>query len=155
MFFEPSRVEHKAYQEINLIAVAITRGFLGPLFFASNGLHVNFEVVFSFPWLILTVIFWAFAGKLIGSGIPARLAGLNSREAASVGVGMNSRGAVELIVLSIAAEAGLFLQGDPDNGIIAHLFSALVLIGVVTTLISPMIFKRILPPAPPKRVKNG
>lgn len=154
LFFEPSRVGQKAYQEINLIAVAITRGFLGPLFFASIGLHVNFEVVLYFPWLILAVILIAFVGKLVGSGIPARIAGLNSREAVSVGVGMSSRGAVELIVLSIAAEAGLFLQGDLDHGIVANLFSALVLMGVVTTLISPMILKRILPPAPPRRARD-
>ncbi len=146
LFFEPSRVGHKAYQEINLIAVAITRGFLGPLFFASIGLLVNIDVVLHFPWLIITVILIAFVGKLVGSGVPARLSGLDTREAISVGVGMSSRGAVELIVLSIAAEAGLFLQGDPEQGIIAHLFSALVLMGVVTTLISPIILKRILPP---------
>ena len=151
LFFEPSRVGQKAYQEINLIAVAITRGFLGPLFFVSIGLHVNFHVVLYFPWLIIIVILLAFLGKLIGSGVPARLSGLDTRESISVGVGMSSRGAVELIVLSIAAEAGLFLQGDHAQGIVAHLFSALVLMGVVTTLISPMILKRILLPAPPRQ----
>ncbi|MDT7042818.1 cation:proton antiporter [Candidatus Nitronereus thalassa] len=155
LFFEPSRVGYKAYHEINLIAVAITRGFLGPFFFASIGLHLNFDVVVAFPWLILIVILLAFVGKLLGAGLPARLAGLNTREAMAVGVGMSSRGAVELIVLSIAAEAGLFLQGDGDHGLVTHLFSALVLMGVVTTLISPMILKRILPPALPKRVRNG
>lgn len=155
LFFEPSRVGQKAYQEINLIAVAITRGFLGPIFFASIGLHVKIDVFLYFPWLVLTVIFIAFLGKLVGSGVPAWHSGLNTREATSVGVGMSSRGAVELIVLSIAAEAGLFLQGDPELSIVAHLFSALVLMGVVTTLISPMILKRILPPTPPRRARNG
>lgn len=155
LFFEPSRVGQKAYQEINLIAVAITRGFLGPIFFASIGFHVNIDVVLYFPWLVLAVILIAFLGKLLGAGVPARLSGLSQREAASVGVGMSSRGAVELIVLSIAAEAGIFLQGEADHGIVAHLFSALVLMGVMTTLLSPIILKRILPPAPPKRARDG
>ena len=73
LFFEPSRVGFKAYQEIHLIAVAITRGFLGPLFFASIGLQVNFDVVQYFPWLVVALIAIAFVGKFVGAGVPARL----------------------------------------------------------------------------------
>ena len=50
--------------------------------------------------------------------------------ALAVGIGMSGRGAVELIIASIALEAGLFDQPDP---IVANLFSALVIMAVVTT----------------------
>jgi Kef-type K+ transport system membrane component KefB len=56
---------------------------------------------------------------------------------------MNARGAVELIVADIALRAGLFeLPGDSD--IIQNLFSAVVIMAIVTTLITPIILKRIV-----------
>ena len=62
----------------------------------------------------------------------------------AVGAGMSARGAVELVVLSIAAEAGLFDSGAAGP-LVANLFSALVLMGVVTTLLTPILLRRILP----------
>jgi len=145
LFFEPSRVGFKAYQEIKLVVTAITRGFLGPLFFASIGLQVAFGAATHFPWLIGLLILVAFLGKCVGAGLPARLVGLDSREALSVGVAMSSRGAVELIVLNIAAEAGLFALSDADHLIVSHLFSALVMMVVATTFITVIVLKRVLP----------
>jgi len=60
LFFESSRVGFKAYQEIKLVVTAITRGFLGPLFFASIGLQVAFGAATHFPWLIGLLILVAF-----------------------------------------------------------------------------------------------
>ena len=54
---------------------------------------------------------------------------------------MSGRGAVELIIASIALEAGLFDQPDP---IVANLFSALVIMAVVTTLMMPFGLRRVL-----------
>ena len=64
---------------------------------------------------------------------------------ATVGVAMSNRGAVELIVLSIAAEAGLFALSDSDHLIVSHLFSALVMTVVATTFITVIVLKRVLP----------
>ena len=108
----PGRVGHKAYQEIKLIVTGIARGFLGPLFFATIGLHVNFGALTGVPFFLGLIIFTAFFGKLIGSGLPAYWLGFGRREALAVGVGMSSRGAVELVVLSIAYEAGVFAYGS-------------------------------------------
>ena len=95
----------------------------------------------SFLFFLLALILTAFVGKLLGAGVPARLAGLSSREALAVGVGMSGRGAVELIIASIALEAGLFAQPDP---VVANLFSALVIMAVVTTLMVPFGLRRVL-----------
>jgi Kef-type K+ transport system membrane component KefB len=54
---------------------------------------------------------------------------------------MNARGAVELIIADIALRAGLFnLPGDSE--IIQNLFSAVVIMAIVTTLITPLVLKR-------------
>ena len=64
---------------------------------------------------------------------------------AAVGVAMSNRGAVELIVLSIAAEAGLFALSDSDHLIVSRLFSALVMMVVASTFITVIVLKRVLP----------
>ena len=67
---------------------------------------------------------------------------------AAVGVAMSSRGAVELIVLSIATKAGLLALLDSVHLIVSHLFSALVMMVVVTTFITVIVLKRVLPKSP-------
>ena len=65
--------------------------------------------------------------------------------AMAVGVGMTSRGAVELVVLAVAYEAGLFSPVNPgDSEIVDHLFSALVIMALANTLLMPMVLRFIL-----------
>ena len=127
------------------MTTGITQGFLGPLFFVWIGLHVAFEAVVDIPLFVLLLIVIAFLGKLIGSGLPAFWLGLGRSEALSVGIGMSNRGAMELIVVGIAYEAGLFTYGHDSDGIVSHLFSALVLMGIITTLLSLVVLRRVLP----------
>ena len=61
---------------------------------------------------------------------------------------MSARGAVELVVLNIAYEAGLFSLSGEDGSISGHLFSALVLTGVITTMLAPSLLRKILPKMP-------
>lgn len=147
LYFEPGRVGYKAYQEIKLIVTGIARGFLGPLFFATIGLHVNFGALTGVPFFLGLIIFTAFFGKLIGSGLPAYWLGFDRREALAVGVGMSSRGAVELVVLSIAYEAGVFTYGSEPDPIVTYLYSALVFMVVAATFFTLVILRRILPRA--------
>jgi Kef-type K+ transport system membrane component KefB len=123
-----------------LICDSLTRGGLGPLFFVYIGLQVDLRSVTEAPVLLLLVIAVAFFGKVLGAGLPARLAGLSTRDALCVGVGLSARGAVELVILSIAFEKGVF----SDGGAGLQLFSALILMGVVTTMMAPMLLRRLL-----------
>ena len=144
LYFESSRVGVRAYQEMRLFFGVVTQGFLGPIFFLSIGLRVSLDSVIEIPLFLILIIMIAFLGKLIGAGLPALMTGLSRREALAVGVGMNARGAVELIVLSIAQQAGLFDPAAGDGPVVRNLYSALVLMGVVTTVLSPMLLRRIL-----------
>ena len=138
LYFERARVGFRAYNEIRLICGTLTGGLLGPLFFLYIGLHVDLTALTQAPLFLVLVIALAFFGKLVGAGLPARLAGLSGRDAAAVGIGMSARGAVELVVLSIAYEKGVFLTADNGDPVTASLFSALVLMGVVTTILAPI-----------------
>ncbi|MCP4317696.1 MAG: cation:proton antiporter [Hyphomicrobiales bacterium] len=146
LFFEKSRVGVRAYNEIRLVLGAITFGFLGPIFFLSIGLRVELGAIIAVPIFLIFLIAIAFFGKLVGAGIPALLTGLDRREACAVGIGMSARGAVELAVLNIAYQAGLFPQHGQGDSIAAYLFSALILMGVITTLLAPILLRLVLGP---------
>jgi Kef-type K+ transport system membrane component KefB len=147
LFFEPVHVGAKAYSEIRLICGAVASGFLGPLFFAYIGLRVDLSAITTVPGFLCLIVLVAFFGKVFGAGIPAYCLGMERREALSVGVGMSARGAVELVILSIAYEAGVFAVVGPGNSIAHHLYSSLILVGVVTTLAVPLLLPHTLPKA--------
>jgi Kef-type K+ transport system membrane component KefB len=127
----------------------ITRGFLAPIFFVSVGLHLDLSAISHVPGFVVVLILIAFVSKLVGSGLPAYWVGLSKRESMMVGIGMSGRGAVELIVAGVALEAGLFLQPHPTPAIVESLYSAIVIMALVTTLVTP-IFLRWLATSPNK-----
>jgi Kef-type K+ transport system membrane component KefB len=144
LYFEPGRVGEQAYGEMTLIVTGVTSGFLAPLFLASIGLQVDLSVLMAIPGFLGLLIIIATIGKFLGAGLPAVMAGFSRHDAAVIGVGMNARGAVELIVLSIAANAGLFSSGNAADPIVSNLFSALVIMAVVTTLMTPILLRLLL-----------
>ena len=105
-----------------------------PLFFVSIGLHVNFVLHFS-PLLMLVVLLIASTTKIIGATLGAFMGGLDFRSSLAVGMGMNARGAMEIILSTLAFHAGI---------ISAELFVALVVMALITSLASGPSMKRIL-----------
>jgi Kef-type K+ transport system membrane component KefB len=106
--------------------------FFAPLFFVSIGLKVNF--VEHFDGLIVSIVLvLAFAGKVIGAGLGARLGGLSKRNALAVGFGLNARGAMEIILGTLAFEAGLITQ---------PVFVALVIMALITSIASAPLMRR-------------
>jgi mannitol/fructose-specific phosphotransferase system IIA component (Ntr-type) len=104
----------------------IVTNVFAPLFFASIGLHTNFVANFHLEVaaVILTV---ACLGKVIGAGLGARLGGMDMRAAVGVGLAMNARGAMEMILGILALQAGLIRE---------PMFVAIVVMALVTSLIS-------------------
>jgi len=106
-------------------------GFFGPLFFAWVGFSVTFsgEVISIFlPIIVLA----AFAGKIIGGFIGAKLSGMSVKSSLIVGIGMNARAAVELVVAQVALEGGIITR---------DVFSAIVLMAVISALTTPILLK--------------
>ena len=115
----------------------ITYGFLVPIFFVSIGLEANVREITGalLPFLIVLFIV-AVLSKVIGAGLGARLAGFNNAEALRVGVGMISRGEVGLIVASIGVREGLISQ---------EVFTVVVVLILLTTLITPLLLRYVFP----------
>ncbi len=105
-----------------------------PVFFTVIGLSVNVASLdggMLVEFLVITLT--ACVGKLLGAGLSARISGLSWRDAASVGVLMNTRGATELVILNIGVGLGV-LDGQ--------LFTVMVLMAVVTTGMAGVLLPR-------------
>ena len=145
MFFHPNVVDADIYERVEQQMSVITRGFLAPLLFVSVGLHLDFSAVSQVPGFLIILILIAFISKLDGSGFPAYWASLSKRESVMVGIGMSGRGAVELIVAGVALQAGLFAQPVPTPIIVESLFSSIVIMALVTTVLTPVFLRWMLP----------
>jgi len=117
-----SRVARELTGKLEDVVVVL----LLPAFFAYTGMRTQIGLVSGVEnWLLCgLIIVVASAGKFGGSFAAARLAGLAWRDAASIGILMNTRGLMELIVLNI----GLDLRVISPT-----LFAMLVMMALVTT----------------------
>lgn len=124
---------HLQEREREIIHQFVTNVF-APLFFVSIGLKVNF--ITNFDWQLVTlVLFLAMICKVFGASLGAYLGGLTKRESLAVGFGLNARGAMEIILGTLALEAGL---------IDSRMFVALVVMALLTSMISGPLMKRFL-----------
>lgn len=138
LFFGRRTVGKHTYKDVKKKVSGITSGFLAPIFFSSIGLHLDLSAVFNIPVFLTILVFVAFVSKFVGAGIPAYWMGMSARDSAAVGVAMSARGAVELIIADIALRAGLFEHPDPPPPVVEHLFSAIVIVAIVTTVCIPV-----------------
>jgi Kef-type K+ transport system membrane component KefB len=101
-----------------------------PLFFAYTGLRTSIgQIRGTGMWgICLLIIGVAMIGKLGGTGVAARASGMGWRESFALGSLMNTRGLMELVVLNIGLDI---------NIITPTLFSMMVIMAIVTTMMAP------------------
>ena len=118
---------------IQPLAVAL----LLPLFFTYSGLNTKIGLLNTwFLWaMCLAVLVAAVMGKWLACTLAARATGISSREAMGIGILMNARGLMELIIINIGLQRGIISEG---------LFATLVIMAVVTTLMASPIFERLV-----------
>jgi Kef-type K+ transport system membrane component KefB len=108
---------------------SLSLGLLLPLFFALTGLRTRIDMLGGASMLGFTaaIILTAVVGKLAGAALTARATGMRWRDSLGLGVLMNTRGLVELVILN----AGL------DLGILSPpLFTMMVLMALITTFMT-------------------
>ena len=110
---------------------AISYGFFGMVFFFWVGLSVDLGNMFAEPELAILLFLAAFLGKLIGILLLVPMGKLSSREAWTVGVGLNARLTTEIIVAKLLLDARL---------IDVHLFTAIVASASLSTVVVPLTF---------------
>jgi len=136
-FFASMLISDSLIGKENLKAIETTTnnmamGFLAPVFFAGIGLEFNFSSIDNIA-LLLAVIAVSYLSKIAGGFIGGTLAGLPKNVSLTLGVGLNARGIMELVIANIAYKNGL---------INTEVFSILVIMGVLTTLTTPLLLKK-------------
>jgi Kef-type K+ transport system membrane component KefB len=113
---------------------AVTVIVLLPMFFTYSGLNTQLTLVADGHLLLiaLAVLACSVFAKFFACWAAARLSGQDNRTALGVGALMNARGLMELIIINIGLQAGVIGPA---------LFSMLVLMAIVTTLMASPVFE--------------
>jgi Kef-type K+ transport system membrane component KefB len=128
-----SRMARLAHDKI----ADVVRVLLLPAFFAFTGLRTQIGLLEGLDdWLLcLLIIVVATAGKFGGATLAGRASGLDWRDSAALGILMNTRGLVELVVLNIGLDLGVLTP---------RLFTMLVIMALVTTMMTSPILMALL-----------
>ena len=121
---------HKMHDSLRKVVMSV----FSPLYFVSVGLGVNLIKNFDLT-LALIVLGTATIGKVGGVWLGAKISKLSDRESLAVGFGMNARGAVGIILVTSAYQAGIIDE---------RVYVALLVMAIFTSLISGPMMKTIL-----------
>ena len=132
MLISKDLVGEKHLETFHNTTNSMAMGFLAPIFFAGIGLEFQFSSIQNYP-LLFAIIGVSFLSKIIGGYIGGRFARLNHKVSLALGIGLNARGIMELVIANIAYKAGI---------INTEIFSMLVIMGLITTLSTPFLLKR-------------
>ncbi len=111
--------------------------FLLPMFFTFSGLNTKLDVLIDPPGLLfvaLVILLASVLGKGVACWAAARFHGEDNATSMAVGTLMNARGLMELIIINIGLQRGIIGEA---------LFSILVIMAIVTTLMATPIFERV------------
>ena len=124
------------YHVLDSTLRSVSDGFLAPIFFAYLGLEFNIFGVSSVLFVVVVLIV-SIVSKMIAGWLGGRTIGMSKTDSMGIAIILNGRGVMELVIASIGYERGLIGQ---------ELFSTLVLMGVVSTLITPVLFRKFVMP---------
>lgn len=111
--------------------------FLAPIFFATAGLRVDLGLLAD-----LTVLMWALVvllvaslTKFLGSILGGSIARLPGRESVALGIALNARGALEIVIASVGLSLGVLNQAS---------YTVVVLMAMATSMMAPPLLKLVL-----------
>lgn len=132
MLISESLIGKENLKTIETTTRSMAMGFLAPIFFAGIGLEFKLHSI-SNQGLLLAVIAVSYFSKISSGYVGGLLTGMSHRSALTLGIGLNARGIMELMIANIAYKNKL---------INTEVFSILVLMGLLTTLSTPTLLKR-------------
>ncbi|KXS44894.1 MAG: sodium/hydrogen exchanger [Methanolobus sp. T82-4] len=116
-------------KEVNGLAY----GLFTPLFFAFIGFSVEMAINATSVLFAISVVVMALLAKLIGGFVGTKLIGFDNMDSLIFGVGMMPRAGVELVIISIGRQLGVIRE---------EIFSAIVLMVIVSIILSPFMLER-------------
>jgi Kef-type K+ transport system membrane component KefB len=117
----------------------IASNLLIPVFFVCTGLRMRLDGIFDghAVWQVMAIILIAFSTKFFGVYFAARISGENNRDAIVLGVCMNTRALMELVVLNVGYDLGILSP---------RIFTFLTIMAIASTFIATPLIRRLLKP---------
>ena len=130
-------------EEVTHTIEVVTHSFFAPVFFATAGLFVDLGLLADPTtglWAVAVVAVGA-ASKLIGSFVGARAGGMTGIEGLAIGVGLNARGAIEIVIATVGLSLGVLN---------ARSYTVVVVLAMATSMMAPPLLRTVL-----RRVRTG
>jgi len=137
IIFAQTSFRHFLEERMKIVAY----GFFVPVFFVSIGLEANARTLGGSLLFTVLIVIAAILTKIVGAAGGAWIARFKPLEALRVGTGMVSRGEVALIVANVGLSAGIITR---------DIFSIMVIMTLVTTLITPIALRGLFPRGEPE-----
>lgn len=115
----------------------VTTAFFAPIFFATAGLRVDLGLLADTTvalWTVVVVVV-ASVAKFGGSWIGARMAKLSPRESTALSIGLNARGALEIVIATIGLSLGVLNEAS---------YTAVVVMAIATSVLAPPMLRIVL-----------
>ena len=113
-----------------------TMTVFAPVFFATAGLRVDLGALASWSMLgwTLLIIGVASVGKFSGAFIGGKLAGFVFKESLALGIGLNARGALEVVIATVGLQLGVLNTRS---------YTAVVVMAIVTSVAAPPMLRAV------------
>jgi Kef-type K+ transport system membrane component KefB/nucleotide-binding universal stress UspA family protein len=123
-------------QRVERILEIATMSVFAPLFFATAGLRVDLAALTSLSMVLWTIaiVLVASLGKFAGAFIGGRLAGFHNKEALALGVGLNARGALEIVIATVGLTLGVLNTRS---------YTAVVVMAILTSVAAPPMLRAV------------
>jgi Kef-type K+ transport system membrane component KefB len=124
-------------REVRRTIALMSTAVFAPIFFATAGVYVDLGAVATptgITWGLI-IIATATVTKLLGSYVGARVGRMSHSDGLAIGIGLNARGAMEIVLATVAFALGVFSQDA---------YTIIVLMAMVTSLLAPPLLRRAL-----------
>lgn len=130
-------VRNRLDAETERVFQVVTLGLFAPVFFATAGLRVDLTGLFTLDTLLVAVVtlFVAVLGKSLGVLVAAAFTDLSRAEKICLAIGLNARGAMELVVAALGLAIGILTP---------TIYAVIVLVAVLTSVMTPPLLRRAL-----------
>jgi Kef-type K+ transport system membrane component KefB len=130
-------VRNRLTKETERVFQLVTLGLFAPIFFATAGLRVDLSGQLSLDTLLVVGVTLAVAviGKSLGVVLGAAFTDLTRVEILGLAIGLNARGAMELVVAALGLAIGILTP---------TIYAAIVLVAIVTSAMTPPLLRRAL-----------
>jgi len=123
--------------ETSQVFEMVVLGFFAPVFFATAGLRADLSGLFALDTLLVggATLTVAVLGKFVGAALGAWVTGLSRAETLCLAIGLNARGAMEIVVAAIGLALGILTP---------TVYTVVVLVAIVTSVMTPPLLRKAL-----------